>query len=264
MTDNTEAIKLAKRNADAVVGIGDARGWERPAEYARLIALGTAAKAAIREASAPARVPWPTTADEADDWISAVANARVVAAARHAAAEDLALEADRQVALLGQSLAEGTIPRLVTEFADHLATYKALADAPRTLSGHETPEQLADHAALLRCATDMTGTLHARATLAHITGEGEVIGSDPVWLVLAPGSQAGLDATTDAVRSFHQAMPATVADWDQLHALGLALAAFGEAGERIQRHSELLHARGMKTPDRGMVERSYAEVGQLL
>jgi hypothetical protein len=260
MSTNTEAIKLAKRHADAIVGIGDVRGWERPSEYGRLVALGAAAKAAIREAGAVAPVPWPTAAEEVDDWITAVANARVLASARHTAAEDLALEADRQVARLGQTLAVEAIPRLVSEFADHLATYATLTDAPRALSGHETAKEAAAHMTLLRCAADMAASLIARGLIADITGEGEAIGADAVWLVLAPTAHAGLDATSEAVRTFHQTMPSTVADWDSLVPLGLTLAHFGEAETRIQRHTAANYTRGSGSFDGGMVERTYAEV----
>lgn len=256
---STEAISNAKRQTDQIVAIRDQRGWERPAEYSRLITLGAAAKAAIRDAE-PAPLPQPTTADEVDDWISATANARVLAAARRTAAEELATEADRQVALLGQTLAVETIPPLVTEFGEHLATFASLSGAPRVLSGHESAKQLTAHAALLRCAADLAATVFSRAVLADITGEGEAIGTNPVWLVLAPTARAGLDATSEVIRRFHQSMPSTVADWDSLIPLGVALATFGEAEARIQRHTETLFARGMQSPDGGLLERTYGEV----
>ncbi|TPG12561.1 hypothetical protein [Pedococcus bigeumensis] len=259
MTTTQDAIAHAKAQTNAAVAIGESRGWERPADFARLTTLGAAAKAAIRDAD-PVPVPLPTTAAQVDDWLDQTAAARVHAAARRSAAEELALDADRQVARLGQHIAAEYVPKLVEEFATELKAYAALANAPRTITGHETAKDLTAHATLLRCAADLASTLNARATLALITGEADDFGQDAVWLALAVKPSAGLDAVTQAVATFHQGTPSTVADWDSLAPLGLTLAQHGGARTRIERHAAANFTRGTTTPDGGLVERSYGEV----
>lgn len=252
-------IDAAKRVTHNAVAIGDARGWERPAEYVRLLACANAAKDAARAAT-PAPFPPPTKAADVDGWLTKTVKDRAEATSRQIAAEDLGFEFDRQIALLAAGIRADYVPRLATEFAAHVTAYKALAGAPRELNGHETPEQLNAHAALLRCAANLTATLISRAQLAAGTAEADDIGSDPVWLVLDAAPHASLDAVDTAVKRHHQSMPGTVADWDELVPLGVSLAALDAVPARRERNTNARWTRGMTTDDKGMFDRTYAEM----
>lgn len=261
MTDTATAIRLARRTTDQVVGVGDTRGWERPSEYQSLVALDAAAKAAQRD-SAPRPVPPPTDPGKVGKFLDDVAQSTVFAAARRQAADQLVVEVERQIAVLGAPIAADYVPRLVGEFAEHVAAYQALADAPRELTGHEDPEQTAAHLQLLRLASQLTADLGDRGTLAIAFGEAEDIGRALVWLVLSPGPDVYVGAVDEALRTFNASIPRTPADWDSLLPLGLTLAGPGEVLARRERHGTALWNRGMG-PDGGLgPDMTYGEVAQ--
>ncbi len=164
-----------------------------------------------------------------------------------------------EVARAGFSAITEYIERLRDEFTALVATFDTLADAPRTLTGHETPADIDAHTALLRCANDLTIALSHRRTLAEANGEAADIDRDIIWLVIAPHAGTSIDAVNACLREYHGRQPTTLADWDTLQPLGLGLARSDEVPNRSARHANVCYTRGMTSPD-GEDYRTYGEV----
>ena len=104
-----------------------------------------------------------------------------------------------------------------------------------------------------RSATgQLTRIMHERITTVDVAGESEFLTAPLIWLVIDPRPQDVIDDTLDLIAEFTGRTPATVADWDHLARVGLALAAtVSEVEACTSRHGQALLTRGMKTPDGG-------------
>jgi hypothetical protein len=255
MSDNNAALTKAHvlaavRKADAVIGIGDTHGVPRPQAYVEALAMLNAARAADRATTAPPAAEKPK---DIAKWIDAAADTRSREAARREVIDELLLTWERAVASAGLAAVPDICARLDTTFDEHVEKFDSLATAPRSLSGHETAEEVEAHTAALRVAGALTTALMQRAVIADAVGyEVETIGPDALWLVLNPCASATRDGVEDALATFRGRIPQTVGEWDQIRQLGLRLAALGEVAARRQRHAKVCHAIGMGTPERGV------------
>ena len=139
-------------------------------------------------------------------------------------------------------------------------TFDELADAPRTLTGLESADQLEAHAALLRTANSLHTALVHRATIADAAQEDADIGSDITWLIIDPQPTTSRDAIEASLLDVPRPVPQTVEDWDALRPLGIALANIGEVKARKNRHATFKETIAMTTTDGGVLDHRYTEV----
>lgn len=258
MTAPRHAILAALRRADAVIAVGDAHGWTRPKSYTDALAMLNAARQA-QNAAPPPPAP-PAKPKDIPAWVEAATGHRSGQAARAAVLDDLVGAWERTTAEAGLSALPDYATRLVAVFDETLAAFDAHAGAPRTLTGLESDEQISAHTAALRAAGELSATLMQRATLADAAGEGDDIGADIIWLILAPHADTTRDGIQDALSTFAHRIPQTLDEWDALRPLGLRLAAPGDVAARRERHSAFMYAIAMRTPDMGMRDHTYGEI----
>ncbi|MDT4942870.1 MAG: hypothetical protein QOJ34_2959 [Pseudonocardiales bacterium] len=251
-------VLSALRKADSIVGICDVRAWPRPQSYVTSLAMLNACREAAR--AVPAFPPPPTKPSAVAKWIDSAVEIRAREAARHDVIDELVLTWERETAAAGLAAVPDTAARLVGCFDELLEAFDSVADAPRQLTGRESPEDSESHSAALRAASDLTIALTQRAQIADAAGESEDVGGEPVWLVLAPTPATTRDQVQDAIATFRERFPASLAEWDSLRPLGLRLARVGEVGARRQRHSDLMWRIAHETPDLGQRDHSYGEI----
>lgn len=251
-------VLAALRKANNVVGISDVHGWPRPPAYVAALGMLNAAREAQR--TTPTIPPAPSKPKDIGKWVDAVVEVRHQEAARREVIDELVLTWERETAAAGLAATADITARLVEAFNELLKTFDAQADAPRALTGHESDREVAAHTAALRVASELSNALMQRATIADAAQEAADIGGDIVWLVLAPHAETTRDQVNDALTTFKDSVPQTLAEWDALRPLGLHLAQLGEVAARRERHTAFMYRIGMNTPDMGMRDHSYGEI----
>ena len=160
--------------------------------------------------------------------VSATAEARTLDAARRDVIDALILSSERETAIAGLAATADICARLVGRFGELLEAFDALADAPRSLSGHEPTEDVEAHTKALRAASALSAAVVQRAQLADAAQESDDIGPDIIWLILAPQAETTRDQVNAALTEFKECFPQTLTEWDQLRSIGLHLAQVGE------------------------------------
>jgi hypothetical protein len=252
------AVLAALRKANAVIGIGDIHGWPRPQAYTAALSMLNSAREAER--AVPTLPPAPDKPKDIKKWIDATVEVRHQETARRDIIDELVLTWERETAAAGLAATADYANRLTAVFDELVEKFDAHAEAPRQLTGHETPEEIEAHTAALRVASELSNALLQRAQIADAAGEGEDIGLDMIWLVLQPVATTTRDGINDALAAFKSRVPQTLTEWDELRPLGLRLAQIGEVATRRQRHSDFMHTIGMSTPDMGMRDHAYGEI----
>ena len=249
----------ARRHVDVIATAAQLHRIDMPADYRVSTAVAAAAKAIAAEPEPYAAIPTATKAVRkfCDDmaaaraaWRGRVDVANATAEASDIRAVRVALDAGPMVAAAVTDHANGLLPNL-----DHL-----LNAAPRALTGHETPDQLAAHAELLRTVQALTVAARMRVELAAAIGESNDLGRDGLaWLFLDP-RPATLTSTVQTLLS--APLPSTVDGWAMVHAVGLRFAVPGEAAGRYDRWRRLQAAQ-VGTDDGGMRDRTVGELQAL-
>ena len=246
------------RRGESIVAIADANGWPRPAEYVTAQAWLRAVR--MLDTQPPAAPTRPDNTDDAAEYVDALVEHELRAAARRGVIDRQLEDAQREVARMAITVVlPYVVEKLVPHFDALVAAYAKLSDAPRVLTGHEATKAMSAHAELLRIAGQLTVALQQRLLIADAAGEQDVIGGRCVWLIFAPNPSTSRDAAEEALRRFDGAVPSTIDDWDTLLPIGLGMATPGEVEQRQQRHAQVLHQIAMSTPDRGVHDHTYDE-----
>lgn len=258
VNDERIPVSAALRKAHGIIGIGDTYGWPRPQAYQEATAMLNAARNALL--ALPTAAPTPVKPKDVQKWIDSAVEIRLREDVRRQVADELVLTWERNTGLAGLSAISDYSDRLNTLFGELIDKFDSLADAPRTITGHETTEQIESHTAVLRTANELSTALMQRALIADAAQEGDDVGADVIWLILDPQAETTRDGIQDALETFRGRMPQTLAEWDALRPLGLRLARLGEVAVRKERHMNFMFTISMKTPDLGMLDHSYGEI----
>lgn len=252
----------AVNNARTVLDVGRAHGWPLP-DTCTAAAEVTAAALAVVNGPAPELPTAPTNGKSVAAWVAKAADIRVRDREARIVAQELAAGADRDVYHAAQSVCGDYIERLAAEFDHDAARFRELlTTAPRSLSGYESPEQMAEYGELLRTVETLTRSVYQRTQLAVFSGEGSSLGRHgAVWLVLDT-SQAGehdVDTITATAQKFYEALPATLEDWATLATVGLRLAGVNEAALRLEEFNRVVYHHGITSPSRGVIAHRWAD-----
>jgi hypothetical protein len=180
--DNNDALAKAQvlaavRKADAIVGIGDAYGWQRPQAYVDALAMLNACREAER--ATPALPPAPGKPKDIQKWVDATVEIRQREIGRREITAELVLAWERRTAEAGFSVGADYTARLIAVFDELVETFDAHAEAPRQLTGYESPEERESHSAALRVAGQLSVALGQRAQIADAANEAGA--SAPIW-----------------------------------------------------------------------------------
>ncbi len=256
-----QLVHLLGKCQDAV-SVAAVRGYQTPDEY---VSADRVAKAAEKVAQAPTFHPGtaPTDPRKVPGWVTATAEARLLDREERTIAADLADSATRTVMRSVLGAVPSWVELLRTEFSEAAAKFgELLLVAPRSVSGRMDAQLLELHRQLLRSVEDMTALAFDRARLGDAVGEGEHVGSDPLWLVIDPAPTTYLGAVTQTLVTYSGRLPSTIEEWQQVAGLGLGMAGPGEVVTRKERHAAARHA-SAQAPDGGQVDKRYDEVHAL-
>jgi hypothetical protein len=253
-------LDLAQRLTQlrSVIAVGQARGWPVPAEHDQAVDLARAAEALIN-APTPTPPPMPKKPAAVAQWVSTVAADRRHWSDSRAVAEELYDSAQRGIGRAGESVISDYIGRIADTFDEIAGNFARLVQtAPRTLTGHENAQQLADHSQLLRTSAALTRCVADRGTLAVASGEGATLGPQGIaWLYLKPAASASLEAIETALRTI--TVPTTIDDWATMHSIGLGAAREDEAAHRMTQFMKARHQRGQQ-PHGGMHDEQWGDM----
>lgn len=258
---NDVAISMRLDEATAVLSVGRLRGWPLPDTYADVFDLYSVARD-IANAPEPVPPAAPTSGKAAQAWVSKVAAARIEWRESRQVAEGLQATAVRQLVDSARSVTVDYIDRLCSEFDDTAASFGGLLrTAPRTLTGHENPEQLAAHAEMLRCVENMARAVIDRATLAVLSLESADLGrAGLLWLYTDPHTSIiDTDALIGLTQRFRGAIPNNLDDWTTLHTAGLSMAHLGQGAERLDTYNRVMQYRGRADASMGMQPSKWAD-----
>lgn len=260
MATQDQELVRAFSHADEATRAARMRGWELPAEWVEAKAVVAAAEVVLREPEPALSAVLPDP-KKLPDFCTKLARDRAEWRGRVEVAREVHDLAQKAAARAGLAAAPAVTARLITEANERLvpAFTELLVAAPRSLTGHEAPEQLSLHAELLKASEQLTAAAYDRASLAIATGESEDLGrGGDGWLYLAPVASASVfDVAAAIERIAHDGLPTTVADWAQLTRIGVRFAAAGEAAQRYEQFNRA-RAHAGNAPDGGMRDRSYS------
>ncbi|MEP7021212.1 MAG: hypothetical protein ABI808_11195 [Pseudonocardiales bacterium] len=180
-------LSIALGRAHEAINIARHYNLDIPDEYTAAETLLEAARAAMA-APEPLLPPVPTKAADVPKWIRSAATAHAAWVRDKEFAAVLNFDAQRAVLRAAQHIPATCTPKLVELFAAEAQTFLDLiGQAPRTLTGWETPEQLDNHAVLIRTAANMTRLFGSRGIMSTASGEATDLGPDhAVFTVIAP------------------------------------------------------------------------------
>ena len=250
-------IAVLRGQADRACNVARMHGWTLPDGYMTAVAVAGAALAALNGPAEDVLPALPDSPAKVPAWLTKVANDRASRDARRAVAREMLQAVDRAVILSARAVVRDWIDACVAEFTEAFADFRGLVGrAPHELTGHESAERLTEHAALLRCLTVLTASVTDRGVLAAFSGEAEDIGRDPLWLVLDPQDSASTDEIAAVLKDIHGSFPTTLAQWQRLLRIGVAMAGPGEVAARKETYATALQAR-YNDFDRGVSDRTF-------
>ncbi len=250
------------QHASRVIAMGQRRGWPVPAGYTAAAAVLAAAEALTMPAPAPP-VAWPTDPATVAEFCRTVAAERAAVQAASVVAREVAGHTRVAMILAVREAAGDYLHRLIADFDRLAVKFAGLAGtAPRTISGHESAAQLAEHAELLRSASDLTTAALDRGQLALLSGESVDLGSSGLpWLIVRPPAdcEVSILEVTAALRDLAGQAPTDVDGWARVSRIGLSMAGPGEALTRIGTYHALLLAHS-HSHSGGLADRPWREL----
>lgn len=260
---SADLLQLLQATDDAM-NIARYRGYELPDEWVEAKAVAAAAERIINTPT-PVITALPESGTVAD-YCAALAAERAAHDGQVAAARELLDRAKREAGRLAMPAAADFAERISAEANTKLIPQlrELLGAAPRQITGHEAPKELAAHADLLRTIEALAVAAHHRGRLAALLGEGTDLGRDgAVFLYINPGRNASITAIRDTIRQFADTgIPATIDGWVALLHTDSEFAGIGQAAERYDRWRNAASA-GMHTPDGGMLDHTLGEYEDL-
>jgi hypothetical protein len=259
-----EALLLPRmRDAANVVGIAQQHSWPVPTAYNTALRTANAANQLSMNPPMPAMPEPPTKPEDVERWCTKIATARITAAETAKVAGELRNRVAGDLVDIVRRAVPDYIDRLSGHFADTADRLgELLPTAPTTLSGHESADQLSQHAELLRIAQTLAIAAAHRVTLAVFIGEHENLErNSEAWYVLDPtkASSIGIDGVVGTISAYRDRMPNTVAEWVNLQQQGLlSIAGPNEAAQRADLYGRVLYRRGLSDPSRGQHPALYS------